>query len=116
MKVENVIINRETQSIREKATPTVINQFELLYAKLKEVSAEDKKRIGISGGVQITEQLSGKLANRTHMCQGFIICTINNQLIDTVKDFSKAVAGKSGVMLGGIYPDGRIDRYYIALE
>lgn len=110
-----MVDNRERQVIEHSTESAMINQFELFRSKLAEVSEVDKRRLGIEGGVKVTAQLSGKLAQRTHMCSGFIIYTINEEPIHTMQDFANAVADKKGVMLGGVYPDGRRDHYYLEL-
>lgn len=110
-----MIQSREISTLKSSEKKAVINQFELFRSKLADITDMDKRRLGLEGGVKVTAQLSGKLAQRTHMCTGFIINTINEQPIRNMQDFTNAVANKKGVMLGGIYPDGRCDRYYLEL-
>lgn len=110
-----MVDNRERPVTRNRIDSAMINQFELFQSKLTEVTEMDKRRLGIEGGVKVTAQLSGKLAQRTNMCSGFIIYSINDEPIHNMRDFTSAVADKEGVMLTGVYPDGRRDRYYLEL-
>ena len=110
-----MVNNREIPVIRNRTDTGIINQFELFRSKLGVVSEFEKQRLGIRGGVKVLSNLSGKLAQRTHMCSGFVICTINDQTINTIQDFQNAIENKKGVMLSGVYPDGRMDRYYLQL-
>jgi len=110
-----MIYTRQTPSIRSGQQRAVMNQFELIQSKLADITETDRLRLGLEGGVKVTAQLSGKLAQRTNMCSGFIIDTINDQPVRNMEDFTNAVTDKKGVMLGGVYPDGRRDRYYLEL-
>lgn len=110
-----MIANREIPGTSTRANKAMINQFELLRSKLGELTPADKRRLGIEGGVKVKANLSGKFAQRTHMCTGFVIYAINDTPINTLQDFEKAISDQNGVMLSGVYPDGCRDRYYLEL-
>ncbi|TRX60206.1 hypothetical protein FNH22_09160 [Fulvivirga sp. M361] len=103
----------QRRKIRETAN---INLFELMHSRLREVTEFDKRRLGIVGGVKVTARLSGKLAERTNMCPGFVITVVDHIEIYTLEDFAEAIENKSGVMLQGVYPDGYVDHYYLELS
>ncbi len=111
-----MVYEEQTITIKKTRETAGINQFELMFSRLREVTAADRQRLGIPGGVKVTAHLSGKLAERTNMCPGFVITVVDNKKIHTLKDFLGAIENKSGVMLGGIYPDGYMDHYYLELS
>ncbi len=111
------MVGEEQGTKKQQATGTAsINYFELMRSRLKEVSAMDMRRLGITGGLKVTAHITGKLAERTNMCQGFVITAVDHKGVYTLEDFANAIENKAGVMLEGVYPDGYADRYYLELS
>jgi len=83
----------------------------ILGATFSEISNEDKNRLGIRYGVQITELEPGKLKN-AGIEKGFIITQINNKPVDTVDDIKRILSSaKGGVYIEGVYQNGVIAYY-----
>ena len=75
-----------------------------LGADLQTLSKERAKELGVSGGVEI-RSISGRgLMSKVRVQEGFVILKANNQTINSVDDFRKALEGASSVKVEGIYP------------
>jgi len=83
----------------------------ILGAQLVEVPASERSKLGIRGGVKITEIGSGKLRSEG-VQKGFIITTINNKPVASVDDVKSILSGlKGGVYIEGVYPNGVVAYY-----
>jgi Do/DeqQ family serine protease len=111
------------RSGKEKSVPVVLRNKEgntkivknemvsLLGAEFQPVSAEDKGRLGIKGGVQISRLNAGKLRS-AGIREGFIIESIDNKDVTGTEDILTALRNKQGgVLIEGIYPNG-VRAYY----
>lgn len=88
--------------------------LEALGAELEELSANELNKLGLKGGVKITKLKEGKLQQYTSIRPGFIITTIDNQVVTSIEHLQKILNNKSGgVMMEGLYP-GWPGRYYYA--
>lgn len=77
-----------------------------LGAEFANLTMEEKKDLGLQGGVKVVSLGNGKLSQSTNMKAGFIITKIDNKPIATVEDLKVALANKKGgVMIEGRYPD-----------
>src|SRR4029077_6912377 len=63
---------------------------ESLGAEFSTVSAEDAAKMGIDGGVQVTNIQDGILSTQTRMRPGFIITKIGDQHIKSMEDLKDA--------------------------
>jgi serine protease Do len=93
--------------------------FNKLGVELEEVSAADKSKYGLNGGVKVKEIFEGEIANQTEMRQGFIIIKIGDKKVNNIAELKKALEqakadGKDGVLIGGFYP-GYSKMYYYGL-
>ncbi|MFN3851668.1 MAG: Do family serine endopeptidase [Spirosomataceae bacterium] len=100
---------------KEEATAV----FGKLGVDLEELSATDKSKIGVSGGVKIKKIYDGEIANQTDIREGFVIVKVGDRKVTSVAEFKKALEqakadGEEGVLLGGIYP-GYSKMYYYGL-
>jgi len=85
--------------------------FLIMGAKLNEVSAAEKTRLGIKEGVKIVELSAGKFM-KAGVEEGFIITRINNRPVSSISDVQSIINNtKGGVYLEGIYPNGVIAYY-----
>lgn len=85
-----------------------------LGAEFEELSAQDAKQLGVSGGVRVKKIVDGKLAE-TDIEEGFIIVKANGKNVKTTKDLQailSAVKEGEGLMLIGMYPNSSRMYYY----
>ncbi|UTW61139.1 Do family serine endopeptidase [bacterium SCSIO 12741] len=98
------IIDRKDEGIRT-----------VLGANFEEITEKQKSRLGISSGVQVIDLQSGKLM-KAGVREGFIILRIDGQRIGSYQDLSNALDNKKGgVLVEGIYPNGRAAYYGIGM-
>ncbi|MFN9495954.1 MAG: serine protease, partial [Bacteroidota bacterium] len=71
------------------------------------ITNEEKKKLGINGGVKIAKLYDGKLAKNTDIRDGFIITKIDNKPVNNVDELKTALQNKAGqgVMIEGTYPN-----------
>lgn len=85
----------------------------LLGAELEDLSAEEKRKLGITGGVKISRLFSGKLSKQTDMREGFVVTKMGGEPVKNKEEFlSKLSRIKGGVFLSGVYPDAEGEYYY----
>lgn len=94
---------------------------EVMGAAFKALSNDDKRKLGVSYGIEVTGLTSGKLKD-AGIKKGFIIMIVNNQRISTPEDLEKIVenilqgrAEDQGLFIKGFYPNGRTKYYAIDL-
>jgi serine protease Do len=87
----------------------------VLGASFNEVSSAELKRLGVDGGVKVTEVRVGKFRS-VGIRENFIITQINNKKIGSIDDLKEIIEGaEGGVYIEGIYPDGLIAYYALRL-
>ncbi|MDX2001641.1 MAG: Do family serine endopeptidase [Chitinophagales bacterium] len=85
----------------------------LLGVEFEEVTAAEKKKLGIDGGVKISKINDGKIRKYTDMREGFIITRIDRTKVGKVEDINNILAEKrGGVMIEGVYPNYPGTYYY----
>jgi Do/DeqQ family serine protease len=78
--------------------------LDILGASFETLDKDKAEQLGIDGGVIVKELNNGILKDQTGIKEGFIITSINNEKVTSVKDLEKALKHqKGGVMLEGIY-------------
>ncbi|UFH55097.1 Do family serine endopeptidase [Spirosoma sp. KNUC1025] len=85
-----------------------------LGANFEDLSAQDAKQLGVSGGVRVKKIMDGKLAE-TDVEEGFIIVKANGKNVKTTKDLQtilSSVKEGEGLMLIGMYPNSSRMYYY----
>ena len=99
----------------KKAEVTAANtSLKTLGADFEELSAQDAKQLGISGGVRVKTIRDGKLAE-TEVEEGFIIVKANGKNVKSTKDLQaimSSVKEGEGLMLIGMYPNSSRMYYY----
>lgn len=123
----NITVERKNQEIEKRIT--LRNQFgstevidkknndlmAVLGVQLTEINEDLKEKLNISGGLQVTTLMPGKL-KRAGIEEQFIITKIDDKPMKTVKDFESAIDGKKGgVLIEGIYPNGMKAYYGLGL-
>jgi serine protease Do len=87
--------------------------IESLGAEFSAVSEEDASKMGIEGGVQVTNIHDGIISNQTRMRPGFVITKIGDQNIKSVEDLKEALANQpANFQIQGLYPGSREVYYY----
>lgn len=87
--------------------------MDALGATFEEVDKKTAEKLGIDGGVMVTELGNGLLKNQTGITEGFIITGINQQKVSTVKDIRKSLKQqKGGVLIQGIYENYPGELYF----
>lgn len=96
--------------------------MEDLGASFGELSADLKRQLNISYGIQVTGLTEGKL-KESGMRKGFIIMKVNDHRVNSVDEFEKMVKdvqsgagfGESALFIVGMYPTGKVNYYAIDL-
>ncbi|GAB3980997.1 trypsin-like peptidase domain-containing protein [Spirosoma terrae] len=102
---------REVIKKTEAPTATALSS---LGADFEELSAQDAKQLGVTGGVRVKKIVDGKLAE-TDIEEGFIIVKANGKNVKTTKDLQAALSSVKegeGLMLIGMYPNSSRMYYY----
>lgn len=85
-------------------------------AALRNLTAAEASKLGISGGIMVTGITPGSAAQKSNIQKGFIIVNVNDEAISNVADFQAAVAqADNGVQVGGVYV-GKRGMYYYGLN
>lgn len=83
-----------------------------LGANFQELNKKDASKLGVSGGVMVTELMNGALSKYTRIQKGFVISQINDQKVSTMADLNQAFnSGEKEFQIAGSYP-GREGLYY----
>lgn len=94
--------------------PTVLDY---LGVELSPIRSDYAKRLGINGGIIVTNINSGLIKKQTSMKTSFIILKADNTKVASVSDLKTALQGKSKVRLEGFYPgDDYANIYYYDLD
>lgn len=95
---------------------------EIMGGAFKALTDEQKRKLGVSYGIEVTGLTNGKLQS-AGIKKGFIIMIVNNQKISAPEDFEKIVdnilQGRTedqGLFIKGFYPNGRTKYYAIDLS
>jgi serine protease Do len=99
-------------------TKTIKNRgIEVLGAAFSELSAQEKQRLNIDSGVQISGITDGKF-KQAGIRKGFIILKVNDvritsvdQLESVIKDVQRGSGFDNGLFIVGMYPNGKVSYY-----
>ena len=84
-----------------------------LGATLEDLDGDTAAKLGIEGGVRVTELNNGLLKNQTGISEGFIITGINHEKVTSVDDVKKSLKHqKGGVLIQGFYENYPGELYY----
>lgn len=88
----------------------------VLGAVFSDLSADDKKKLGIDGGVRILELTPGKLM-KAGVQKDFIITEINRQKVNSAEEIQNIInKTHGGVYIKGVYPGGMVAYYAFGIE
>lgn len=88
-----------------------VGQPKLLGAEMRTLTNEEKKKYGVTGGVLVTNTGKSVLAE-ARIKNGFIITSVDDNNINSVDDFRKAIANSNAIQIAGFYPNYRGMYYY----
>ena len=87
-----------------------------LGADFSALSKADAEKIGIEGGVQVSQIHDGIISGQTNMRPGFVITKIGDKSIKSIDDLNEALANQSSnFQIEGIYP-GNNEVYYYGIN
>jgi serine protease Do len=87
--------------------------LDILGAKFEDVDASTARKLGIDGGVEVTELDNGLLKDQTEIKEGFIITGINHHPVKSERDLRKALEDSNGgILVQGIYEDFPGELYF----
>ncbi|MFO7999730.1 MAG: Do family serine endopeptidase [Marinilabilia sp.] len=111
MEFDVVLRNQEGEARPlEKKEQDVLSR---LGIEVEELEKSEARKLGIGGGVQITELKNGKLKQETDIREGFIITSMNGKAVRSVDDFvSRLKKAEGGVFLEGVYEQYPGKYYY----
>lgn len=88
--------------------------LEELGIKLEEIKGAEAKKIGLVGGLKITQILDGVIKENTNIKEGFIITGLNNRSVTNIEDFKSNLLKSrgEGVLIQGKYPEQNGTLYF----
>lgn len=94
-----------------------VSSLDNLGASFESVSESEIERLGIEGGVRVTNVTRGKLFANAGIRDGFIITHIDNEPISSTGDLNRSLRNKTGgVLFEGVYPNGRRGYYGVGIK
>ena len=113
-KVELRNRNNGKDIIKKSDVAAVSTSLSTLGASFEDVSAQDAKQLGISGGVRVKKVTDGKLAD-ADVEEGFIIVKADGKSVKSTKELQTimgSIKSGEGLMLIGMYPNSSRMYYY----
>ena len=117
--------NKTTKTVtlkNEQGTTAVVKPADLdvLGGNFREISADQKRQLNISYGLEVIKVNKGALQN-ANITRGFIIQRINDESIKTIDDRQKIVKAASTskdpvLYIQGIYPTGKKGYFAVPLN
>lgn len=105
-------LNGSVISKKEVAKPVLVMA---LGAELQALSTSEKAELGIKSGVRVASMKEGGRLNREGIEPMFVITSMDKKPINTPLEAERiANAVKGGLLIEGVYPDGR--KAYYALD
>ncbi len=102
LKGERKLISKEEMDI-----------IDILGATLEDLDSDSAEKLGIQGGVRVSELGQGLLKAQTGISEGFIITGINNEKVTSVDDVRKSLQReKGGVLIQGLYENYPGELFY----
>lgn len=84
-----------------------------LGIQLTPINTEDQRKYQLKNGLKVIKIYDGKLKQYTNIKEGFVITSVNNRPVSTVKSFIEAVESQQGgIMLEGKYAGDPTFYYY----
>lgn len=109
---ENVIL-RNLAGNTDVVRTTVLDR---LGADLTSLDKDDARRLGIRGGVWVSNIGNGILKKQTTMAPGFLIIKAGDQSVTSPEELAKVLERKGNVQLIGLYPEKSTNIYYYNIK
>jgi len=92
--------------------------FSNLGVELRDLSAEERRAIGVERGVLVERLYAGKFRQSTDMREKFIILKVNDEAVSSSEDITRLLEGQRGTAkFTGFYPRyNRLFTYSVELE
>lgn len=92
------------------------NSMNMLGATLRNLTTGEAGRIGVKGGIMVTEIKQGSAIQKANIQKGFVIINVNDEPVKSIADLQNVIMQSGGtIQLGGTYP-GKRGMYYYGLE
>jgi Do/DeqQ family serine protease len=109
LKVPLKNLEGNTQIVKDTRSEVVKS----LGAEFTDLTAKEKDKEKIEGGVKVTKLYPGKLRSSTNMKEGFIITKINRKPVKSARQLAEMLeAEEGGILIEGIYPGNSTAYYY----
>ena len=113
--IEIPVILRNQFGEAEVAFKEELELHEKLGALLEDINDETKSELGITHGVRVAELKAGKLRS-SGILKGFIILSLDEEDVMSKNDFFEKLESKNvGVLIEGVYPNGKKAYYGFGL-
>lgn len=84
-----------------------------LGIEVRTIDKDERRQLGVDGGIKVTDIVSGRIHTFTDMRPGFVITRIDKTSVSTVDELLSALKDKKGgVMIEGRYPGKQGTIYY----
>jgi len=70
-----------------------------LGIELEDIDEATANRLGVKGGVRVSEVRTGRIARQTDMASGFVITKAGDRTVRSIDDFEQAVAEAKGILV-----------------
>jgi len=112
--IELMATLKEQETTTETTILKNVDLLKDLGVELAEINAQDQRRYNVKSGLKVTKLFDGKLKRNTSIREGFVITSVNNKAVSTLKSFFDAIEGqRGGILLEGKYA-GDHNYYYYA--
>lgn len=116
--IKRTAVLKNAATLKKDVSENHEELFGHLGIKLAELTAIDRDRYQVDGGVKVVEIKHGILKDETDLKVGFVITSVNRSLIHSISDFANLLGSlHGGVMLEGKYPnDPRVYYYAFGID
>jgi Do/DeqQ family serine protease len=104
----------KTELLTKADVPTSGNVMTDLGIDIEDISSLQAKKLGVPGGIRVKSIHDGIIKRNTAIQDGFIITSVNNESINSSKEFEEAIKDSrgNGILLQGRYEDRSGVQYY----
>jgi len=112
-KKELIATLKKQKTSTEIIKPVTSSLLKDLGVELTPINNEDQIKYKLKNGLKVTKLYNGKLKRYTGIKEGFVISSVNNKSVSSIKSFIDAVESQQGgIMLSGKYAGDTTFYYY----
>jgi S1-C subfamily serine protease len=112
-KTETAVVTLKNKYNSTAAVDNSLDILNVLGIKVDNLTDNEKRSLGLRGGIKITDMKNGKLSEFTDIKKGFIVTQIDDEAVNSVQDFLNIMKEKNGkVLVEGIYPNRPMSYLY----